>query len=188
MHILLINGYTPHPDAGGKLTESLVTLSQTALQPTHEIKLTEVTDYDSETEYSKFRWAELVLLYFPLYWYAVPWGLKRYIDDVFAVHRFYDADANGQPVPLMTGKQYAYVTTLAAVSETYAPNNPLTNGLTVTDLLQPLDVTFRYIGMTHSQQFHNQIFYDVYNQHQMPRIKAALMHEIANLNGPMDLT
>lgn len=182
MQILLINGYTPHPDAGGKLTKALVELSEKQLVKHHEVKLTTVTDYDVDEEYDKFRWADLILLYFPLYWYAVPWGLKRYIDDVFALHRFYDSDANGQPVALMTNKQFAYVTTLAAVPETYAPGNPLTGGLTVTDLLKPLEVTFRYIGIEPASQFQNCVFYDVYNPAVIEPLKQTLLSELAKLN------
>lgn len=181
MRILLINGYSPHPDSGGQLTRSLVDLSLDTLASKHELKLTTVTDYDLDKEYEKFRWAELILLYFPLYWYAVPWGLKRYIDDVFALHKFYDSDANGQPVALMTGKQFAYVTTLAAVSETYAPDNPLTHGLTVTDLLKPLDVTFNYIGVKPSTTFENQVYYDVFNTAVIPDIKQSLVNELNKL-------
>ncbi|WP_173021238.1 NAD(P)H-dependent oxidoreductase [Secundilactobacillus folii] len=181
MKILLINGYTPHPDAGGKLTQMLVDLSQNTLAAHNDLQLTAVTNYQAGEEYEKFRWADLILLFFPLYWYAVPWGLKRYIDDVFALHKFYDADENGQPVALMTGKQFAYVTTLAAVPETYAPNNALTKGLTVPDLLQPLDISFRYVGIDQCQNFHNQVYFDVYNAAQIPLIKAALLNELAKL-------
>lgn len=182
MRILLINGYTPHPDAGGKLTETLINASQELLVKQNEVKLTAVTHYDADEEYNKFRWADLILLYFPLYWYAVPWGLKRYIDDVFALHRFYDSDENGQPVALMPGKKFGYVTTLAAVQETYAPENPLTEGLTVTDLLKPLEVTFRYVGIEPTTTFHNCVFYDVYNPSVIQPIKQTLLSELSKLN------
>lgn len=182
MHILLINGYTPHPDAGGKLTQTLVDISREKLAQHNEVKYTAVMNYQASEEYEKFRWADLILLYFPLYWYAVPWGLKRYIDDVFALHVFYDSDENAQPVALMPGKQFGYVTTLAAVSETYAPENPLTAGLTVTDLLKPLDVTFRYVGIEPTTQFHNCIFYDVYNPAVIEPIKASLLAELSKFD------
>lgn len=182
MRILLINGYTPHPDAGGKLTETLINISQEQLSKHNEVKLTEVTNYDADEEYRKFRWADLILLYFPLYWYAVPWGLKRYIDDVFALHRFYDSDENGQPVALMPGKKFGYVTTLAAVQETYAPGNPLTKGLTVTDLLKPLEITFRYVGIEPTTKFHDCVFYDVYNPSVIQPIKQTLLFELSKLN------
>jgi len=182
LRILLINGYTPHPDAGGKLTQTLVDISIQTLSQHNEVKTTVVTDYEAAQEYVKFQWADLILLYFPLYWYAVPWGLKRYIDDVFALHQFYDTDVNGQPVALMTGKQFGYVTTLAAVRETYAPGNPLTNGLSVSDLLKPLDVTFRYVGIQPAAHFQNCVFYDVYNPVTIQPIKTALLAELSKLN------
>ena len=170
MRILLINGYTPHPDAGGKLTQTLVDISIQTLSQHNDVKTTAVTDYEAAQEYAKFQWADLILLYFPLYWYAVPWGLKRYIDE------------NGQPVALITGKQFGYVTTLAAVRETYAPGNPLTNGLSVNDLLKPLDVTFRYVGIQPASHFQNCVFYDVYNPTTIQPIKAALLAELSKLN------
>ncbi|GAW98131.1 NAD(P)H-dependent oxidoreductase [Secundilactobacillus mixtipabuli] len=182
MRILLINGYTPHPDAGGKLTQTLVDISREKLSPQNEVKVTAITTYKASEEADKFRWADLILLYFPLYWYAIPWGLKRYIDDVFALHQFYDTDENGQPVALMPGKQFGYVTTLAAVADTYAPGNPLTEGLTVSDLLRPLTVTFRYVGIEPATHFHNCIFYDVYNPNVIQPIKASLLAELSKLD------
>lgn len=183
MRILLINGYTPHPDSGGKLTQALVDISREKLAQHHQLKYTAVTDYQASKEAEKFRWADLILLYFPLYWYAVPWGLKRYLDDVFVLHVFYDSDENGQPVALMPGKRFAYVTTLAAVPETYAPGNPLTEGLTVADLLKPLDVTFRYVGIEPTTRFHNCVFYDVYNPAVIQPMKRSLLAELSKLNG-----
>lgn len=179
--ILLINGYTPHPDARGKLTQALVELSATTLSPQHQVKQSNVLDYDLIEEYHKFQWADLILLYFPLYWYAVPWGLKRYLDDVFEKHRFYDADAQGRPVPLMTGKSFGYVTTLAAVEDTYRPGNSLTQGLTVDDLLQPLTVTFRYVGIEQQPRFQNCVFYDVYDSKQVTAAKETLTTQLLSL-------
>lgn len=179
--ILLINGYTPHPDAGGNLTQALVDLSATTLSAHHQVKQSNVLDYDLIDEYHKFQWADLILLYFPLYWYAVPWGLKRYLDDVFEKYRFYDADAQGRPVPLMTEKTFGYVTTLAAVEDTYAPGNPLTQGLTVADLLQPLTVTFRYVGIEQNSKFNNCVFYDVYDAKQVTAAKATLTTNLLRL-------
>lgn len=181
MRILLINGYTPHPDAGGKLTQSLIDLSLAELEAHHTLKQSTVISYDADAEYEKFKWADLVLMYFPLYWYAVPWGLKRYIDDVFAMHTFYDSDDNGRPVPLMTGKTWGYVTTLAAVESTYAPNNLLTGGLSVADLLQPLTVTFRYVGIQPSSAFSNQVYYDVYNPEQVKQLRLSLKQALTQL-------
>lgn len=179
--ILLINGYTPHPDAGGKLTQALVDLSTTTLSPHHQVKQSNVLDYDLIDEYHKFQWADMILLYFPLYWYAVPWGLKRYLDDVFEKHRFYDADDQGRPVPLMTGKSFGYVTTLAAVEDTYRAGNALTQGLTVGDLLQPLTVTFRYVGITQQPRFQNCVFYNVYDPKQVAAAKATLINALFQL-------
>lgn len=182
MNVLLINGYTPHPDAGGKLTQALVDLSKATLSTHHQVKLSNVLDYDLTEEYKKFKWADTILLYFPLYWYAVPWGLKRYLDDVLAKHRFYDADQQGRPVPLMMGKHFGYVTTLAAVEATYQPGNPLTNGLTVADLLQPLTVTFRYCGIDQHPNFSNCVFYDVYSPKHVEDAKLALTHALHQLD------
>ncbi|MCI1986463.1 MAG: NAD(P)H-dependent oxidoreductase [Lactobacillus sp.] len=156
MKILLLDGYTPHPEAQGKLTHALVATSQKALQRRHDVQTSTVHAYDAATEAQKWQWADLIILHFPVYWYAVPWGLKRYLDEVLAKQVFYTTDQAGRIQGMMTGKHFAYVTSLAATQQA------LEGGPGITNLLAPLSASLAFCGLTPSPQIANHIFYDVY--------------------------
>ncbi|MFD1483663.1 NAD(P)H-dependent oxidoreductase [Lacticaseibacillus baoqingensis] len=156
MKILLIDGYTPHPEAKGQLTHALVATSQQVLGARHQLKTTTMTGYDVAQETEKWQWAELIILHFPVYWYALPWGLKRYLDDVLARDRFYATDALGRSTPLMTHKHFTYVTTLAATQQ------DLAWGPGIAQLLSPLNASLAFCGVTPAPQVAAHIIYDVY--------------------------
>lgn len=170
MNILVINGYTPHPDAGGTLTQTLVGNSLQALSAKHQVQLSCVTAYDPITEYNKWRQADLILFHFPIYWYAMPWQLKRYLDEVLGNHLFYEYDDNGVPVPLMTGKTFSTLVTLAADASTFG--GAFTENLSLQQLLAPLTVSLRFCGIMPSDQLQPAALYNAYQPRTGAELKA----------------
>lgn len=170
MNILIINGYTPHPDANGTLTQTLVGDSLQALSAKHAVRLSTVTDYRVTDEYNKWRWADLVLFHFPVYWYAMPWRLKRYVDEVLGNHLFYEYDDNGAPVALMPGKQFSTLVTLAAGQDTFGGD--FTDHLTLDQLLAPLTVSLRFCGITQHPDLKPAALYNAYQPRTVAELKA----------------
>src|SRR4051812_21907067 len=87
---LLINGAEPRePMAAGRLNTTLLEAARAELAPTHSILSTNVRDgYDVATERAKFHAADVIVFQFPVYWFALPPSLKRYVDDVYAYGSF----------------------------------------------------------------------------------------------------
>lgn len=78
-------------------------------------------DFDPMAEVERFKWADLVIYHFPIWWFQVPNRLKKYIDDVFtAGHQngMYTSDGRSRKNPainygtggLMQGKKYMATT------------------------------------------------------------------------------
>lgn len=156
MKILLIDGYTPHPEAQGALTQALVATSRRVLQQHHQVQMSTSQDYAVAEEGQKWRWADLIILHFPVYWYAVPWGLKRYLDTVLARGTFYQTDDAGHARGAMGGKQFAYVATMAARHQDFA------GGPSIDQLLLPLTVSLNFCGLVQAPQLDNYVYDDVY--------------------------
>lgn len=49
-----------------------------------EVKITNIADgYDLQEEVDKYVWADFVVYHTPIWWFQVPFGFKKYIDEVF---------------------------------------------------------------------------------------------------------
>ena len=80
MHILIVNGSTPYPDAKGTLTAALVQQYQQCCEQRGWSVETSLTgSFDIAEEQAKITRADLIIFQFPVYWYQVPSGLKRYL-------------------------------------------------------------------------------------------------------------
>ena len=45
------------------------------------------SDWDVQEEIDKFVWADDIIFQFPVYWFCVHWGMKKYIDEVYMIGR-----------------------------------------------------------------------------------------------------
>ena len=87
--ILIINGHQFWENSPGRYNAELVAVAESTLcELGHEIR-TSVTDSDwrVEDEIDRFVWADDLIFQFPVYWFGVPWGLKKYIDEVYMIGR-----------------------------------------------------------------------------------------------------
>lgn len=84
--VLIINGGQNFGHSGGKYNQ---TVTENTVQVLNsfgniEVKITNVSeDYDRNEEVEKFVWADLIIYHTPIWWFQLPNGFKKYIDEVF---------------------------------------------------------------------------------------------------------
>lgn len=89
-NVLLIDGHDYYERAKGNLTKEMCSSIYHILKGKYEIKTTVVYDgYDVPNEIEKFKWADVIIIQTPIYWFNLPGMLKKYIDDVFEPNIFF---------------------------------------------------------------------------------------------------
>ncbi|HZW62802.1 MAG TPA: NAD(P)H-dependent oxidoreductase [Flavobacteriaceae bacterium] len=90
-HVLIINAGQKFAHSGGRYNQTITenTLSFFEKFENVEVKLTNIGDgYNNEEEVEKFVWADYIIYHTPMWWFQIPNGFKKYIDEVFtAGHR-----------------------------------------------------------------------------------------------------
>lgn len=159
---LIQNGAQPYPFAPGGLNASLVERAKTWLENAgHEVRTTTVAQgYDPEQEVTSHRWADTVIMQFPVNWMGVPWSFKKYMDDVYTVGmdgRLCVGDGRSSADPKknygmggrLLGTRYMLSATFNAPQEAFNdPAEPFFEGMSMDDLLRPLHLNARFFGMT----------------------------------------
>ncbi|WP_204115781.1 NAD(P)H-dependent oxidoreductase [Shimia biformata] len=160
-NILIINGTQPYEFAPGKLNEAFTTRARDALTDMgHDVRLTVVAEgYDVETEVANHQWAGDIILQFPVNWMGVPWAFKKYMDEVYTAGmdgRLSVGDGRTQDAPkvnygtggTLDGTRYMISATFNAPREAFdTPLEPFFQGASVDDLLRPIHLTARFLGM-----------------------------------------
>ena len=122
-NIFIINGGQTFAHSGGSFNKTITNWTKEVLEKEKfEIRISNVNDdFDAFEEAENFKWADLVVYHFPIWWFQVPNRLKFYIDEVFTAghnNGIYKNDGRSRVNPainygtggLMHGKQY-FVTT-----------------------------------------------------------------------------
>lgn len=136
-HIFIINGSHPFAHSGGKFNETLYqkTISHFEALDGFEVKHTQVGDkYDAAAEVEKFKWADIIIYHTPIWWFQIPFGFKKYIDEVFTEghqNGIYSSDGRSRYNPdinygtggLMHGKQYILTTSWNAPKTAFTLEN-----------------------------------------------------------------
>lgn len=90
-HVLIINAGQHFAHSGGRYNQTVTenTLAFFEKFEDVEVKLTNIgAGYESEEEVRKFVWADYIIYHTPMWWFQIPNGFKKYIDEVFtAGHR-----------------------------------------------------------------------------------------------------
>ena len=84
--VLIINGGQNFGHSGGKYNQTITENTVNVLNTFEniDIKITDVSgNYDRNTEVEKFVWADLIIYHTPIWWFQLPNGFKKYIDEVF---------------------------------------------------------------------------------------------------------
>ncbi|MCM3762117.1 NAD(P)H-dependent oxidoreductase [Alkalihalobacillus oceani] len=149
-HLLLISGHDRFARATGTLNRSLVTSIMEICQQQFEIKLTEVVDgYNQHEEVEKFKWADVVIIQAPIYWFSFPGILKKYIDDVFIPELFFGKAEQFGRGGKMTDKKYMLSLTWGAGRSAFqGKETDFLEGLTEDQVLFSVHKAFEYCGFT----------------------------------------
>ena len=140
-NIFIINGSHPFAHSGGRFNETLFnnTVSFFESLENFEVKSTQVGDnYDTKEEVEKFKWADLVIYHTPIWWFQIPFGFKKYIDEVFTEghqNGIYKSDGRSRKNPdinygtggLMHGKKYILTTSWNAPKAAFTLENEFFN-------------------------------------------------------------
>lgn len=84
--IFVINGGQNFGHSGGKYNQTIAENTRNVLQKFEnvEVKTTDVNNgYDLNEEVEKFVWADYIIYHTPIWWFQLPNGFKKYIDEVF---------------------------------------------------------------------------------------------------------
>ncbi|GLB51067.1 NADPH quinone reductase MdaB [Neptunitalea chrysea] len=89
--VFAINGGYKFAHSPGQFNHTLLELDKHYFTPENgfELRTTDINEpYNPEEEVANFLWADAIIYHFPIWWFAMPYALKEYIDLVFtAGHR-----------------------------------------------------------------------------------------------------
>ena len=136
-NIFIINGSHPFAHSGGKFNQTLFNNTKLYFESNDnfEVKSTQVGDhYNPKEEVEKFKWADLVIYHTPIWWFQIPFGFKKYIDEVFTEghqNGIYKSDGRTRTNPdinygtggLMHGKKYMLTTSWNAPKTAFTLEN-----------------------------------------------------------------
>jgi len=86
MNIFIINGGQIFGHSGGKFNKTLfdATISYFQHKPGFEVRSTDINNlYDTKQEVDNYVWADVIIYHTPIWWFQLPHGMKKYIDEVF---------------------------------------------------------------------------------------------------------
>lgn len=157
---LIINGHYPYPNRKGQLNGSMVDKAREHLEAHGvSVELTETkNDYVVKDELKKFEKADTIIWQFPIHWMGLPWRVKQYMDEVLTaspgVLFASDGRTSGNPKKNYGGgglsqhKKYMLSVTFNAPVEAFNdPDEYLLQGKSIDDLLLPIHMTMRFLGM-----------------------------------------
>jgi modulator of drug activity B len=149
-HILIINAGQNFAHSSGKYNKTVTEHTEAFFNKMDsvEVKVTNISDgYDTTEEVEKFVWADFIIYHTPMWWFQVPNGFKKYIDEVFTVGHnrgIYHSDGRSSANPeinygtggMLKGRKYMVTTSWNApktaftlpgefFNETSVDNGPL---------------------------------------------------------------
>lgn len=84
--IFIINGGQIFGHSGGRFNKTIFDRTIAFFQelPGFKVRHTDINDaYDASQEVENYVWADVIIYHTPIWWFQVPHGLKKYIDEVF---------------------------------------------------------------------------------------------------------
>lgn len=152
---LIINGAETHyPAATGRLNSLLFETLQQELSATHIIQTTVVRNgYDISSEQRKFQRADLIIFQTPVFWFALPASLKRYIDEVYAYGVFFGYTGQYGRGGLLKGKNYMLSMTWNAKSTDFGLASGFLGERTPDDIMSAFHLTQQYVGLQQLPSF-----------------------------------
>ena len=158
-NIFILNGHQKWPMSPGRLNRTLVDEANTLLSAKgHQVRTTHIDeDWKAADEVEKMLWADIVLVQFPVYWFGVPWGMKKYIDEVYmAGHgKIFLNDGRTRDDPsrkygsggLLQGRKYMLSTTWSGPQEALDEPDQLFDGKGVDGVFMWLHKVYEFCGL-----------------------------------------
>ena len=157
-NVFLINGHQAWEISPGKLNKSLIDIAREKFTAKgYEIKYTHIEDeYNVSEEVEKFLWADIIIFQTPVYWMSVPWGFKKYIDEVYMAGygTMFDDDGRSRSEDskygsggMLKGKKYMLSTTWNAPLESFTDSDQFFEGKGVDGAFIAFHKSQEFIGL-----------------------------------------
>ncbi len=171
-NILIINGWHEFAVSKGTFNKSLFDISKIHFSDSSkfQVKTTEInTSYSISDEVEKFVWSDLIIYHTPIWWFALPFNFKKYLDEVLTAgyaNGMWTSDGRNPENPeinygtggLLQGKEYILTTSWNAPQGSFTLPNEFFNQISVDNgPLSGFHGMNRYLGIKlhTSLQFHD---------------------------------
>ncbi|MBU8881562.1 NAD(P)H-dependent oxidoreductase [Kaistella sp. DKR-2] len=145
--ILVINAGQNFGHSGGKFNQTVTDKTESFFRgiPGVEVKITHTdSDYNPDEEVEKLVWADYIIYHTPIWWFQLPHGFKKYIDEVFtAGHQkgIYSSDGRSRQNPeinygtggMLAGRKYMLTTSWNAPETAFTIPGEFFNETSVDD-------------------------------------------------------
>ena len=193
MNVFIINGGQTFAHSGGMFNNTLTGWTVEVMKEKgFAYRVTNINDaFDPLAEVENFKWADVIIYHTPIWWFQLPNGMKRYIDEVFTAghdNGIYRNDGRSRKNPdvnygtggLMQGKRYMVTTSWNAPQTAFTLEGEFFDRHTVDEgVLFGFHKMNQFVGMTRIEGFH---FHDLEKNATPERIAEYHMAYVAHIN------
>lgn len=193
MNVFIINGGQTFAHSGGMFNNTLTRWTVEVMKEKgFAYRVTNINDaFDPLAEVENFKWADVIIYHTPIWWFQLPNGMKRYIDEVFTAghdNGIYRNDGRSRKNPdvnygtggLMQGKRYMVTTSWNAPQTAFTLEGEFFDRHTVDEgVLFGFHKMNQFVGMTRIEGFH---FHDLEKNATPERIAEYHKAYVAHIN------
>ena len=193
MNVFIINGGQTFAHSGGMFNNTLTGWTVEVMKEKgFAYRVTNINDaFDPLAEVENFKWADVIIYHTPIWWFQLPNGMKRYIDEVFTAghdNGIYRNDGRSRKNPdvnygtggLMQGKRYMVTTSWTAPQTAFTLEGEFFDRHTVDEgVLFGFHKMNQFVGMTRIEGFH---FHDLEKNATPERIAEYHKAYVAHIN------
>lgn len=193
MNVFIINGGQTFAHSGGMFNNTLTGWTVEVMKEKgFAYRVTNINDaFDPMAEVENFKWADVIIYHTPIWWFQLPNGMKRYIDEVFTAghdNGIYRNDGRSRKNPdvnygtggLMQSKRYMVTTSWNAPQTAFTLEGEFFDRHTVDEgVLFGFHKMNQFVGMTRIEGFH---FHDLEKNATPERIAEYHKAYVAHIN------
>lgn len=193
MNVFIINGGQTFAHSGGMFNNTLTGWTVEVMKEKgFAYRVTNINDaFDPLAEVENFKWADVIIYHTPIWWFQLPNGMKRYIDEVFTAghdNGIYRNDGRSRKNPdvnygtggLMQGKRYMVTTSWNTPQTAFTLEGEFFDRHTVDEgVLFGFHKMNQFVGMTRIEGFH---FHDLEKNATPERIAEYHKAYVAHIN------
>lgn len=193
MNVFIINGGQTFAHSRGMFNNTLTGWTVEVMKEKgFAYRVTNINDaFDPLAEVENFKWADVIIYHTPIWWFQLPNGMKRYIDEVFTAghdNGIYRNDGRSRKNPdvnygtggLMQGKRYMVTTSWNAPQTAFTLEGEFFDRHTVDEgVLFGFHKMNQFVGMTRIEGFH---FHDLEKNATPERIAEYHKAYVAHIN------